>query len=43
MLHRLASHDRHVGDTAAAMALSDRELMRHVHHLGFEGLLKEHG
>ncbi|MFJ9408427.1 ARPP-2 domain-containing protein [Streptomyces sp. NPDC101393] len=43
VLRQLARHDWHPGDTAAAMGITAQELLRRVQHLGFEGLLKEHG
>ncbi|MEU9119264.1 hypothetical protein AB0C96_05290 [Streptomyces sp. NPDC048506] len=43
VLHRLAAHDWHVGRTAEAMGIGGEELVRRVHHLGFEGLLKRNG
>ncbi|MFF2810448.1 hypothetical protein ACFVT2_25420 [Streptomyces sp. NPDC058000] len=43
VLHQLAAHAWHVGDTAATLGIDAAELMRRVRHLGFEGLLREHG
>ncbi|MGP8302312.1 ARPP-2 domain-containing protein [Streptomyces inhibens] len=42
VLHRLASHEWHIGRTAEAMGISGQELVRRVRHLGFEALLKQH-
>nr|WP_202488002.1 hypothetical protein [Streptomyces sp. SID8354] len=43
VLRQLAAHEWHVGNTAATMGIDAGELMRRVRHLGFAGLLREHG
>ncbi|MFF8789611.1 hypothetical protein [Streptomyces sp. NPDC015125] len=40
VLHRLATHDWHLGRTAEAMGIAVEELAHRIEHLGFEGLLK---
>ncbi|MFJ9853106.1 ARPP-2 domain-containing protein [Streptomyces sp. NPDC101150] len=41
VLDRLAAHDWHLGQTAAAMGIGVEELARRIRHLGFEDLLKD--